>query len=137
LGWASTQTLSRDLKEENAGNVKAKNISIVSLISFPLHRTDSIQQKQIEKFFQDVSLISPRFRSAVLHCAYPANCGGSSMHKDKQPTGEFKITAGCTITDPVERQRRLAQAYGLIMDFGQQKRVVAEIESDAQAQSAD
>jgi hypothetical protein len=42
------------------------------------------------------------------------------MHATEQPTTEFRITAVCTVTDPAERQRRLVQAYGLIMDFGKQ-----------------
>ena len=44
---------------------------------------------------------------------------------------ELRITAVCTVPDPAERQRRLAQALGVIMEFGRQKRVVAETESDA------
>ena len=56
------------------------------------------------------------------------------MHATKQPTTEFRITAVCTITDPAERQRRLARVYDLIMALGRQKRVVAEIEAEALAQ---
>ena len=55
------------------------------------------------------------------------------MHATQQPTTEFRITAVCTVPDPAERQRRLAQAFGLIMEFGRQKRVVAETESDARS----
>ena len=55
------------------------------------------------------------------------------MHATEQQTTEFRITAVCTVTDPAERQRRLAQAFGLIMEFGRQKRVVAETESDARS----
>jgi len=53
------------------------------------------------------------------------------VHATEQPTTEFRITAVCAVTEPAERQRQLAQAYELIMDFGRQKRVVAEIEADA------
>jgi hypothetical protein len=56
------------------------------------------------------------------------------MHATKQPTTEFRITVVCTITDPAERQRRLARVYGLIMALDRQKRVVAEAESEALAQ---
>ena len=59
------------------------------------------------------------------------------MHETEQPVAEFRITPVCTITDPAERQRRLARAYGLIMDFGQRKGVAAEIVSDTLAQAAD
>jgi hypothetical protein len=59
------------------------------------------------------------------------------MHAIEEPSTEFRITAVCTVTDPAERERRLAQAYGVIMDFGRQKKVVREMESDAQAQPAD
>jgi hypothetical protein len=55
------------------------------------------------------------------------------MHPTVQPTAAFRITAVRTINDPVERQRRLAQAYGLIMEFGRQKRAVAQIKSDVTA----
>jgi hypothetical protein len=53
------------------------------------------------------------------------------MHATEKPATEFRITAVCTVTDPAERQRRLAQAYGLIIEFGRQKRVLAEAERDA------
>jgi hypothetical protein len=56
------------------------------------------------------------------------------MRATKQPTTEFRITAVCTVTDPAERQRRLARVYGLIMAIGRQKRVIAETESEALAQ---
>ena len=56
------------------------------------------------------------------------------MHATKPPTTEFRITAVCTITNPAERQRRLARVYDLIMALGRQKRVVAETESEALAQ---
>ena len=46
---------------------------------------------------------------------------------------EFRITAVCTVPDPAERQRRLAQAFGLIMEFGRQKKVLAEAETDARS----
>ena len=59
------------------------------------------------------------------------------MHATEQPTTEFRITAVCTVTDPAERQRRLAQVFGLIMDFGRQKRLAVETESDTPAQPAD
>ena len=55
------------------------------------------------------------------------------MLTTEQPTSEFRITAVCSVTDPLERQRRLAQAYGLIMEFGRQKRVLAEAETDARS----
>ena len=55
------------------------------------------------------------------------------MHATEQPTTEFRITSVCTVADPAERQRRLAQAFGLIMQYGRQKRVVAETESDARS----
>ena len=55
------------------------------------------------------------------------------MLTTEQPTSEFRITAVCSITDPVERQRRLAQAYRLIMEFGRQKRVLAEAETDTRS----
>ena len=55
------------------------------------------------------------------------------MHVTEQPTSEFRIMAVCSVTDPAERQRRLAQAYGLIMEFGRQKRVLAEAETDARS----
>jgi transposase-like protein len=56
---------------------------------------------------------------------------GSSMLTTEQPTPEFRITAVCSVIDPAERQRRLAQAYGLIMEFGRQKRILAKAETDA------
>ena len=59
------------------------------------------------------------------------------MHSAEQPTSEFRITAVCTVTDPAEQQRRLAQAYGLIMEFGRQKRVLAETKPDDLAEPAD
>ncbi|MFC2038055.1 hypothetical protein ACFLYD_08905 [Chloroflexota bacterium] len=45
------------------------------------------------------------------------------MHAAEQPTTEFRITAVCTVTDPAERQRRQAQVFGLLMDFGKQRRL--------------
>lgn len=59
------------------------------------------------------------------------------MHAAEQPTSEFKITATCTVTDPTEQQRRLAHAYGLIMEFGRQKRVLAKTKPDDLAKPAD
>ncbi len=56
------------------------------------------------------------------------------MDATKQPAPEFRITAVCTITDPAERQRRLAQVYHLIIAPGQQKKVVVETESETLAQ---
>ena len=56
------------------------------------------------------------------------------MHTTEQPTTEYRVTAVCTLTDPAERQRRLARVYDLIMALGRQKRVVAETESAALAQ---
>ena len=58
------------------------------------------------------------------------------MHVDEQPATEFRITAVCTVTDPAERQRRLAQVFDLIMDFGRSKRVAAATEANALAQTA-
>jgi hypothetical protein len=55
------------------------------------------------------------------------------MHATEQPTLEFRITAVCTVTDPAEQQRRLAQAYGLIMEFGRHNRVLSEAKTDAQS----
>jgi hypothetical protein len=51
------------------------------------------------------------------------------------PTTEFKITAVCTITDPAERQRRLAQAYELTTEFARQKRLAANAEPTGTSQS--
>ena len=45
------------------------------------------------------------------------------MHESEQQTTDFQIMAVCTVTDPAERQRRLAQVYGLSMDFGKQRRL--------------
>ena len=59
------------------------------------------------------------------------------MYTTEHLTTELTITAVCTVTDAAERQRRLAQVYGLIMDFGRQKRIAAEAESDALAQPVD
>ncbi len=59
------------------------------------------------------------------------------MHATEQPTTEFQITAVCTVTDPSERQRRLAQVYGLIMDFGRQQRAATEARSNALARPVD
>jgi hypothetical protein len=59
------------------------------------------------------------------------------MHATEQPILEFRIAAVCTVTDPAEQQRRLAQAYGLVMEFGRQKRVLAETKSDNLAKPAD
>ena len=59
------------------------------------------------------------------------------MHATEQPTSEFRITAVCTVTDPAEQQRRLAQAYGLVMEFGRQKRVLAETKPDNLVKPAD
>ena len=55
------------------------------------------------------------------------------MHATEHLNTEFPITAVCTVPDPAERQRRLAQVYGLIMGFGRQKRTAAEAESDGLA----
>ena len=52
---------------------------------------------------------------------------------EQRPT-EFRITAVCTITDPAERQRRLAQVYKLITEFGREKRLAAKAEPIATAQ---
>jgi hypothetical protein len=51
------------------------------------------------------------------------------MQPSEHPPAAFKITAVCTVTDPAERQRRLARVYGLIMDFGRQKEFVTQAES--------
>ncbi len=59
------------------------------------------------------------------------------MHTTKQLTTEFRITAVCTVTDPSERRRRLAQVYGLILDLGRQKRAVTEAQPDTLPQPAD
>jgi hypothetical protein len=56
------------------------------------------------------------------------------MYRTEAPMAEFRITAVCTVADQSERQRRLAQVYGLIMDFGRQKRVAAEAELESLAQ---
>lgn len=57
------------------------------------------------------------------------------MDTTKQPTTEFRITTVCTVTDPAERQRRLAQVYRLIISLGRQKRAATEPEPDALAQA--
>jgi hypothetical protein len=44
------------------------------------------------------------------------------MGTTEHPSTESKITAVCTITDPAERQRRLARAYELITEFAREKR---------------
>ena len=44
------------------------------------------------------------------------------MNRTEDSSTILQITAECIITDPVERQRRLAQVYELIMDFGRQTR---------------
>ena len=58
-----------------------------------------------------------------------------SSHDEKigRHLGRILTGGDTTINDPVERQRRLAQAYGLIMEFGRQKRAVAQIKSDVTA----
>jgi hypothetical protein len=48
------------------------------------------------------------------------------MHTIDEPPEKCAITAVCTVTDPAERQRRLAQVYGLILDFGRRKRAEAK-----------
>jgi hypothetical protein len=58
------------------------------------------------------------------------------MDASQQSTTEFRITAVCTVTDPAERQRRLAQVFGLIMSLGRQRRAAAETKPDAVAQTA-
>jgi len=58
------------------------------------------------------------------------------MDTTKQPTTEFRITTVCTVTDPAERQRRLAQVYGLIMSLGRQRKAAAETKPDVLAQTA-
>jgi hypothetical protein len=57
------------------------------------------------------------------------------MGTSEQATTEFKITAACTITDPAERQRRLAQVYQLITEFAREKRLAAKAEPIGTGQS--
>ena len=40
------------------------------------------------------------------------------------------------VLDPAERQRRLAQVYGLIMELSRQKRVTAQAEPDTTPSAA-
>ena len=58
------------------------------------------------------------------------------MSAADESTSEFTITATCTITDPGERKRRLAEAYGLILGFGRQKKVAAQVALADAAHSA-
>ena len=44
------------------------------------------------------------------------------MNRTEDSSTVLQITAECIVTDPAERQRRLAQVYDLIMDFGRQRR---------------
>jgi len=44
------------------------------------------------------------------------------MNPREHSTAETKIMAVCTITDPDERQRRLNQVYGLLLDLARTKR---------------
>jgi hypothetical protein len=44
------------------------------------------------------------------------------MNRTEDSSTVLQITAECIITDPAERQRRLAQVYEIIMDFGRQRR---------------
>ena len=46
---------------------------------------------------------------------------------------EFSITATCTVTDPAERQRRLAQVYGLLLELARRKREAGKANSGATA----
>ena len=46
----------------------------------------------------------------------------------EQPIQQFTVTAVCTISDPVERKRRLAQAYDLILAFGRRSSPEAKAE---------
>jgi hypothetical protein len=45
------------------------------------------------------------------------------MAEDDESTPQFTIVAVCTITDPAERQRRLTEAYDVILNFGRRKKV--------------
>lgn len=35
---------------------------------------------------------------------------------------EISVTAACTVTDPAERQRRLADVYGLLLELARRRR---------------
>jgi hypothetical protein len=59
------------------------------------------------------------------------------MQLSEHPPTTFKITAVCTITDPAERQRRLARVFGLILDEGHQKRIVTQAKSGTPTHLAD
>ena len=59
------------------------------------------------------------------------------MHQANQPKAKFKVAAVCTVSDPAERQRRLAQVYGLIMELSRQKRVAAQAEPDTTPSATD
>jgi hypothetical protein len=48
------------------------------------------------------------------------------MPEDDESTPQFTIVAVCTITDPAERQRRLTEAYDVILNFGRRKKVSAQ-----------
>jgi hypothetical protein len=59
------------------------------------------------------------------------------MQLSEHPETTFKITAVCTVTDPAERQRRLARVFGLILDAGRQKRMVTQAKPGTPAHLAD
>jgi len=45
-----------------------------------------------------------------------------------------QITVVCTVTDPQERQRRLSQVYGFLLDLAREKRLAERRRSDKQTQ---
>ena len=59
------------------------------------------------------------------------------MHTTKESATGFSITAVCTVTDPVERKRRLAQAYGVIIDLARQKKIAAQDTRNALSRASD
>jgi predicted fused transcriptional regulator/phosphomethylpyrimidine kinase len=59
------------------------------------------------------------------------------MQLSEHPAAPFKITAVCTVTDPAERQRRLARVFGLILDAGRQKRMVTQVKPGTPTHLAD
>jgi hypothetical protein len=58
------------------------------------------------------------------------------MNRTDDSSTTLQITAECIITDPAERQRRMAQVYELIMDFGRQRRAAIQEASNGPDQAA-
>jgi hypothetical protein len=54
------------------------------------------------------------------------------MDMAKESATQFRITAVCTVTDPVERKRRLARVYDLIVGLNQPAKSLPRLTSALQ-----